>query len=233
MPPLRPSARSPGFTLIEVILALAVSAVVLLAIQPVFFGALRLRNATDRRLGDDLALQHTLDLVAADLRGLMLPGGTLAGEFQTDLSLGLNSFSDGTPVGPEFATSSARIDATTPFSEVQRVSYKLLPATDGSPGQTLVRSVNRNLLTYSTEEPVDTPVLDRVNSAGFEYFDGTDWTDSWDSSATGTLPSAVRFWLQREPAEGDATPAPVEIVVPVLVTTAASAATAAGESTTP
>ena len=43
----RPSLRSTrGFTLLELLIATAVSAIVLLAINTTFFGALRLHNTT-------------------------------------------------------------------------------------------------------------------------------------------------------------------------------------------
>jgi type II secretion system protein J len=211
-------------------LTMAIAALVLLAIQGVFFGALRMRNATDRLIDDRLALQNALDLVAADLRGTMLPAGVLTGDFQTDALNGLNASAGGTPVGPEFVTASGLIDNRSTFSEAQRVSYELQPANDKADGFTLCRLVDRNLLPVANDEPTVTPILDHVQSAGFEYYDGTAWNDSWDSSATNTLPTAVRFWLTR--ATGSATPdapaSPIAIVVPILTTTATSADPTAG-----
>jgi general secretion pathway protein J len=223
-----------GFTLIEVMLAMAIAALVLLAIHSVFFGALRMRNATDRLIDDRLALQNALDLVAADLRGAMRPAGVLTGDFQTDALNGLDASAGSTPIGPSFVTSSGLINNRSPFSEAQRVSYALRPADDQADGFTLCRVVDRNLLPVGNAEPAVTPILDHVQSAGFEYCDGTAWSDSWDSSATNTLPTAVRFWLNRTTggATPDASAAPIEIVVPILTATAASAATTTGDAST-
>ena len=60
-------------------------------------------------------------------------------------------------------------------------------------------------------------------------FDGTEWTDAWDSSATSTLPTAIRFQVVLAGANpNQANSAPIELVVPVLVSTSTSQAQAAG-----
>lgn len=223
------STSPSGFTLLEVIIATAVSAIVLLVVQGVFFGALRLQNASDRQSATALPLQRTLDIVAADLRGMTLPGGTLSGDFQSDADLGLfGSTGEGVPVGPTFGTTTGRIDARTPFAEVQRVSYRLVASEDQSAGYTLVRDTERNLLTLAYEYPFEEPLLDYVTDAGFEYFDGTSWLETWDSTASETLPTAVRFWVLRQSDDPYAvTPSePVDIVVPILVTASTANATA-------
>lgn len=218
--------RNSGFTLIEVLLATAISAVVIVAIQAVYFNALRLRNTTSERTEADLALHRALDIVERDLTGLMLPGGTLSGTLQTDLSLGLMSTVAGEKLGPDFYTASGRIDAWTPFAEVQRVSYYLSPSNLGSGGTgDLVRSVSRNLLPALEDTSEEVILLQNITLAGFEFFDGYEWTQTWDSTTSATVPTAIRFFLQRAPSEdGAAAPEPVELVVPVLVALPATAA---------
>ena len=55
----RPSLRSTrGFTLLELLIATAVSAIVLLAINTTFFGALRLHNTTHENIDSDLTQQR-------------------------------------------------------------------------------------------------------------------------------------------------------------------------------
>jgi len=220
------SRSTVGFTLIEVILATAVSAVVLVVIQSVFFGALRLRTTTSDRIEADLALHRTLEIVQRDLRGIMLPGGTLSGELQTSLDLSLTASVDGERIGPEFYCDTGRIDAWSPFADVQRVAYYLAPTSGGSSTFELVRSVSRNLLPALAESSEEQTLLDRITHAGFEFFDGSDWTPDWDSAVTATLPTAIRFYLQLAASDIDGQAGqPIELVVPVLVTSAGSAAT--------
>ena len=51
-----------AFTLLELLLATAIGAIVLLVINATFFGALRLHNATHDKIGDGLAIQRTLGI---------------------------------------------------------------------------------------------------------------------------------------------------------------------------
>ncbi|MBP7141877.1 MAG: type II secretion system minor pseudopilin GspJ [Opitutaceae bacterium] len=210
----RPSS---GFTLLEVILAMAVGAIVILAIQSVFFGALRLRNTSEQRTERELSLYRALDLMKKDFAGLMLPGGVLAADFQTETSYSLDSSVSGERISAEFFTDSGLIDAFTPFADVQRVAYYLSPSPD-SDQQELVRTVSRNLLPTVEDNPEIQPLLEGVESAYFEYFDGSSWTETWDSSVTSSLPTAVRLTLQLsgEP-NASVAPAPIEMVFPIYV----------------
>ena len=74
-PRLSPRRRN-GFTLLELIIATAVGAVVLVVIQTTFFGALRLHNTTHARIAEDQALQRAVGFIRRDLAGVVLPGGT-------------------------------------------------------------------------------------------------------------------------------------------------------------
>lgn len=208
-----------AFTLIEILLATAVAAIVLIVIQSVFFGALRLRNTTADRIDDDLALHRALDFVQHDLAGLMIPGGVLSGEFQTDTTLNLDDGVEGQRVSPDLYTDSGRVDARTPFADVQRVAYYLTPAADGSGHHDLVRLVSRNLLPVQDESAAGQTLLTDVAAVTFEYFDGIEWTDTWDSTATNTLPVAIRYSVQLKPLDGQPARAPIVGVVPIVVST--------------
>lgn len=217
-------SRLSGFTLLEIILALAVSAVVMIAIQTVFFGALRLRNTTAAELERNLALERALSFVHQDISGLMLPGGVLAGTFQTTPTSSLADDSIGDRVSPDIYTNTGTVDGWNPFGDVQMVTYYLVSSSDGSNNKTLVRAVTRNLLPVQDTAPDVQALLPGVTQANFSYYDGTEWTDTWDSTATSTLPTAIKFSLQlasNDPAQQSQDP--IEIVVPVLVMTTTSA----------
>ncbi|MEO6246009.1 MAG: prepilin-type N-terminal cleavage/methylation domain-containing protein [Opitutaceae bacterium] len=225
-----------GFTLLELLVATAIGAIVLLVINTTFFGALRLHNTTHEKIDLDLVVQRTLGIVRKDLAGIMLPANpqattnTLSGQLVSD-SFSTNAMdSQGERVTPDITTSSGRIDGWTPFAEVQTVAYYLTPAADGGPTKDLVRVVTRNLLP-ATDPIADTfTLLPGVVSASLSFFDGEYWADTWDTTATGTLPSAFKFSLVLAPrgnAFASTNPGPVELVVPVYVTTPTSAQLAA------
>jgi prepilin-type N-terminal cleavage/methylation domain-containing protein len=243
----RPSAR--GFTLLELLVATAVGAIVLLVINATFFGALRLYNSSHDRTDDDLALQRALGIIRKDLAGIMLPGtltansvanggtsnvGLFSGQLQTD-TVSANDLDSqgGTRSSPDFYTSSGSIDGWTPFGDVQMVSYYLTPDAAGSETKNLVRVVTRNLLPAQDPTSDNQVILSGVLSVDFLFYDGSDWTDTWDSVTTSTLPSAIKFSLVRAPrgTTQGGIPGSIDLVVPVIVTTTTSAQAAAAAAT--
>ena len=234
----RPSHRSTrGFTLLELLIATAVAAIVLLTINATFFGALRLHHTTHEKIDGDLMEQRALGIVRRDLAGLMLPSGgngpVLAGALQTTEFSSSPNDPAGDRVSADFFTNSGRIDGWNPFSEVQKVAYFLAPATDGSNRKALVRAMTRNLLPVQETGPDEQQILlSGVASAEIEFFDGTDWIADWDSTVTSTLPTAIKFRLvMARPGSAADTGGPIELVVPVFATTTTSqtdAAAAAG-----
>ncbi|MSU71348.1 MAG: prepilin-type N-terminal cleavage/methylation domain-containing protein [Opitutus sp.] len=227
-------ARGPraGFTLLELLLATAIGAIVLLVINATFFGALRLHNATHEKIDDDLVVQRTLGIVRRDLAGIMIPANlqattnTFAGQLVSD-SLTTNDL-DGTSerITPDLYTSSGRIDGWTPYGEVQMVSYYLSPAVDGAPTKNLVRVLTRNLLPVTEGTTEDQTLLTGVTAAAISYFDGQNWVDTWDTTTSSSLPAAIKFSLvlaPRQPAMARSDPAPIELIVPVMVKTVATA----------
>jgi len=223
---LRPS----GFTLIEVLLAVAVFSIVLAAINSVFFAALRLRNRSYAAFDKALPIQQAIAIVKRDLEGIMFPGGPLAGSFQTT-STNLDPFSAsiGLRVSPDFSTTSGYADSYSPWSEVQKVAYFLAPSTNNSVGKDLIRSVHHNLLPVMTDEPVKQWLMGGVESMGLSYFDGLVWTEVWDSSTATNLPKAIKVQISLVQDVGRRTVlAPVELIVPVLVQGVTNSTTTGG-----
>ena len=229
-----PTIRSErAFTLLEMLIAAAVGAIVLLVINGTFIGALRLSNTTNASITADLELQRALDIVRRDLAGLMLPATRgLAGPLHTTLAGSLHQGTYGDQVGPDIYTNTGPIDGWNPFSEVQMVDYFLTPANDGSNRKNLVRVVTRNLLPVQSTSPDVQTLLTGLADVSLDFHDGTDWTDSWDSTVTGTLPTAIRFQIVPAATQpNQPAGAPITLVVPVLIATPAGAAQAASGGT--
>lgn len=204
----------------------------LLAIQSSFFGALRLHDTTHARLDSDLGLQRALGIVRRDLAGVMLPGGTLSGQFQTTNFSSTLGDAYGERISPDLHTTSGRIDGWSSFSEAQRVAYFLAPAQDSSGARDLVRVVQRNLLPAQDDTGVPQVILRGVTAAAMFFYDGSDWTDAWDSEASSTLPTGLKFQLTlASPDRTQQAQAPVEVVVPVVVTTTQTATDTAAAAT--
>ena len=215
--------RSRAFTLMELLLALVVFAVVLLSMHYVFYGAIKLRNKTTQVVEASLPQQRALMMIRRDLADIVLPVGTsaLSGQFVTAALSGMQTATSlaGRTVGPTFYTASGIVDDANPWSEMRKVFYQLSPPTNLSPGLDLYRNVTRNLLPVSTEQVEAQWLLGGVEEVTFEFYDGTQWRNNWDgTNETTILPAAVRVQIQfiAEP-EQRTLPLPITMVVPVHV----------------
>jgi len=227
-----------GFTLLEILIATIVGALVLLVINGTYFGALKLNNRTQTQVDEHLVLERALGLIRRDLDGLMLPAaatatlpvGTFSGQFQdTPTNSPTQEFSS-TRISADLYTTSGEVNGWNPYSEVQVVAYFLAPATDGSNSKNLVRAVTRNLLPVQTPETDEQVLLTGVSTAEFDYYDGSQWDTTWDTTQTSELPSAIRVSVTFAQSNPNQVADPVQLVVPVLVTTTTSAKAAAQAS---
>ncbi len=208
-----------GFTLVELMLAMGVCAIVLAAINGVFFGALRLREATIRAVDESEPAQLALATMRNDLQSAMSPttNGVMTGDFRVG---DITSAAMNQNVSIELYTTTGALHENEPWGDVQCVTYELRPAVGGAgnQGQDLVRSVTRNLLATITPVPEDQWMLGRVQSLTFDCYDGTQWRNSWDTTASDTnLPIAVRVTIQLA-GEGPGDPRarePIVLTVPI------------------
>jgi type II secretion system protein J len=207
-----------AFTLVEMILAIGVAAIVLVAVNAVLFAALRLRDETSAAVDAATPVDQTVTILRRDLQCAMTPtNGTtkvLSGDFRAG-----NVSSPGVPepVAIEMFTATGALGVNAPWADIQRVTYELKqPADRSATGQDLVRSVTRNLLTLTTPEVDDQLMLSGVASIKFSCFDGAQWQDTWDTtgvtSVNTNLPLAVRVDIQMSSSPNSQ---PIEIVVPI------------------
>ena len=90
----------------------------------------------------------------------------------------------------------------------------------------LVRVLTRNLLPAAEPTTENQTLLTGVNAAAMTFFDGENWQETWDSTTSLSLPSAIKFSLVLAPLGNDAmraNPAPIDLIVPVLVQTTTTA----------
>jgi hypothetical protein len=206
----------------EVMLALAVSAIVLAGIGGVFYSAIRLRERTVKMLDEALPIHQALTILRRDLRGALPPGDTtysLAGDFKIQ-TLG-GGLAQNFRLQCYTSTGVISSNDNSPGGDVQEVVYELRdPVTGGlGQGKDLVRFVSRNPLGTTGLNPDEQHLVSNVESLEFSGYDGANWRESWDTSLTDTnLPSALRVRIQL--AAGDNTASrdrkPFELVVPVI-----------------
>jgi len=203
-----------GFTLIEVLLALAISAIVLVAVSMAFAGAMQLREHASARLDQSIPAERAIDLMRRDLKNVVPPGLLLAGPLQSGAFQGGVDANDGI----QLYTTTGLITPNDPWADIQKVTYGLQSSSDSTnASKNLIRAVTRNLLATGPEDEDDQVIMSGVESLTFSYYDGSQWLDTWDDSTQTNLPSAVRVNLQLAATDSSSPPPkPVQLLVPLM-----------------
>lgn len=189
-----PRGASRGFTLLEVIVAMAMTAILAASLFAVLQTAYRARETAETALEPVEAVSVALGLVGRDLECALPPKGVLAGPFAGNaIELG-----SGLPV-LELYRAAPLASPLTPFRRaagVERIAL-YLTALPGERLPVLVRTTTGNLLAPVETEPEPEVICRHVSGLEVLYFDGTTWLEVWDSTARGdVLPVAVRVALQ-------------------------------------
>lgn len=195
-----PHARR-AFTLLELLLAITVTGIVagvLYASLQIGFNA---RNAAIDEVSATVAGRQALEVVRADLAGVLPPRGVMTGALIGSDETSTSGYDSDTL---SFVTNSALLPTSEPLGDLRRVELVISDVDDDETihGGRLVRSVITNLLA-TTEQTADTQVLiDRVVALNIRYYNGTDWVDSWDSGAEGNqLPTSIDLTLSLLPRD--------------------------------
>ncbi len=174
-----------GFTVIEIIIAVALSALLLTVVYYTYF-------SIDRSIGAATEDQDALEtgrilseLIKKDIRGISPSRSVL---------LGKNEMVDGRSLGTiEFVTSAG---LPTDPHKLRRIGYALI--TDEEGGKILVKKESTDLndpLDSSLSAPQVFEVSRIVKGFQLQFFNGTDWTDGWDAGTTGALPTQIRVTI--------------------------------------
>lgn len=238
--PGRPACCRAAFTLLELMIAVVAFAIVLAAINGVFYSGLKLRNRSAASLEKSLPLTQALTILKRDLACIAPPSTSqtkLIGELQSSPTSSSSSGGQAkfgslagatggmsgqtSQISPDFYTLSGLLDADSPWPNVQKVAYLLVDSTNRSAlGKDLIRAVTRNLLPAGgvEEEPVEQRLLTDVSEVLFFFHDGTNWQESWDSTADETkkLPRAIKVQLQLAFEDRASQSPPIELVVPLV-----------------
>jgi type II secretion system protein J len=193
-----PSTRaSRGFTLIELVLAMALVSMVAASLYAGMHIAIQAKRTAERAVAPVRSAAIAADLVSRDLECALPPTGVLAGPFSGSASGGtiagggeadmLDFYCVGEDCPPG--------QQTHPMQEGIR-HVELAVRTDVDPPQ-LVRRIDRNLLASAQQDPEEEILCRGVRSFQVRYYDGTTWYNEWDSTANNdSLPTAVQITLE-------------------------------------
>lgn len=176
-----------GFTLVEVLVALLIFAMLAAAGVAILSFSIRAQAATGEKLDDVSALNRTMSVMSADLAQATLRAtrdetGTVRPAFVGE------SGSDMTPMLMLVRGGWSNIDATPRASE-QKVAYRL----DGHVFQRVAWP-----MLDGAQPLAPATMLTRVRQVALRYRFRGAWSDRWDGSQGTPLPQAVEVRIVRD-----------------------------------
>jgi prepilin-type N-terminal cleavage/methylation domain-containing protein len=210
--------RRAGFTLIELILAVTLIALVLVAAYEMYIASLKTAQAGEAEIDCYQTARAALTMLADDLRSTVATqatfGAGLSGQDGDDSKFEGDTLTLTCTAAPRWRPDPSffETDPLPPRGDFRRVVYRLVTPAIAAEEDTvqsgirptlgLVREVRTNLTSQDAADQV-TQVLSR-NVVSFQvlYHDGTDWQTTWSTSGN-TLPLAVKITLLIVPRSED------------------------------
>ncbi len=200
-PPL--DRRSRGFTLLEVLLAIFIGAIVLTVLYSSFFQIINAKDSAE----DQLELYHeariiiskmTEDLAMAYPRGMVYP---VQGVSASSFFVGMAEGEQGERSSVEFTSLSHAAGINSGDSDQAEITYYLKPVPQ-SDLFVLMRGENPKV--GGDSGAVEYPLSERVVGFTLTYMrtDGGEFVNVWDSAQTGSLPKAVGITLTLRSVKG-------------------------------
>jgi len=205
-----------GFTLLEIVIAMSIAAILLATLYTSMYVATRAKTAAANAVEPARSASIAAEMMTQDLQGVLPPNGNFRGAFighRLPSGAGNADSMEFYCIGHDQTAAGTE----TPLSEGIR-KVDLVLRTDVQP-PVLVRQVTRNLLAPTTPIPDEEIICRNVRSFSVQYFDGFSWLNDWDSTQTGdALPTAISIRLEMEDptaTTADARPLVISRVVPL------------------
>ncbi|MFO1462565.1 MAG: type II secretion system protein GspJ [bacterium] len=211
-----------GFTLLEVMIALAILAAMALAMFVATQQTLNSKQSTEDRDDANHAIVQALNRMAADLdmavivKGKELLGADFDGEYAMEGSEERLDF---------VAFSHQRFISGAKESDLAEISYFLVPMPDEPDKHILMRRESTKIDKNLQEGGVAFPLLENVETLRFEYLDpkSGEFKKTWDSKSidfNNQLPQAVKITIEavlpdEEQKSSFATIAPIQLTRPL------------------
>ena len=171
------SCTCKGFTLIELLLAMTMVTLLTGSLSASLRVGFQAKNHSEEALSCRRAAAYAFRALDSDIQNAPPPRGIFAQPFQGNAS------------SMTLYTRAAVTKKIAPG--IVRVTYEF-----DEINETLVRRITANLLDPNARIPEGETVCRNILSCAFEYYDGNEWTEDWDSTEKDdSLPLLVKITL--------------------------------------
>jgi len=185
-----------GFTLLELLVALGIAAVVITLLYETFNAVLRSTQLVDQESEIDQMARISMERMTSELRSAYWLPPTQAAGSSTFMFVGQDSIATDYPTDTlRFSTlSHARVSSGSADPTVSIVEYALVPVPE-SDTAVLMHREETTPLSPSASGLEEYELAESVVGLNFRYFDGKDWSDQWNDADKKNLPKAVEIQL--------------------------------------
>lgn len=174
-----------GFTLLELLVALGIAAIILIAATTTLFSLNQAQQQADQQMEGQRAMRNSVDLLRRELESVLFSPQDKRLRFQLQ-----DRDFYGKPASIlSFTTVAPPLEAK--VSDQMIVIWQVAER-DGK--LRLVRG-SRDYFSRDDLERPDYPLLERIDSFLVECFDGSKWVRSWDTELNRALPRRLRVTI--------------------------------------
>ncbi|ARN57546.1 type II secretion system protein GspJ [Sedimentisphaera salicampi] len=196
--------RECAFTLIELVMAMALINIIALSLYSSLHIAFRAKDSAETALQPYRTIVPVFESIRRDLTCTPSPDGTLFGEFTGES----DEQGDFPADQLSFFSASLSGEAEKQTCNIAEITYALTSGLDEVPAPArvnideqkknlLVRYVRYNPLSKDAEQLNEDILFEGVRSLEIEYYYQGEWLEEWDSQEKdGVIPQAVRFSIQ-------------------------------------
>ncbi len=221
MTPAHSNLRSAGFTLIELLIALAMMTIIVVTLGSTLSLAYHATQRTDAAIAPSRQAAIALQYMSEDFQNALQQGTELAGTFEATQAQDDRGHEADDVIFYSTAESPQHVDANGEIKQIEITVEHPMNSSD----HVLVRRVTRNLLADVQPAPDEEIICRGVSSFTLQYFNGSTWNPTWDSTQEdNTIPAAVQVTLElQEPAVGGKTQTVrYDRIIPLPCSTAAT-----------
>lgn len=180
-----------AFTLLELLVAITLMNLIALTLYSSMYIGVKAKKSSTEALKPYRIVVPAYESIKKDLQSALEPIGVFAGSFVGEDAAGENQSDSIT-----FYCCNYLPQEGEKASNIIKVVYSIEADELKENSLVLIRKKTTNLLSSKTAETEDEVVCRDVYSFNVKYYDGYNWTDSWDSTTNyDQLPRAIQISL--------------------------------------